>query len=96
MKTFKENWSNLSRLGKVQTIISLILVPCVVILSLLGIFNVLPIAFTNSIVFPLLGISFLLSSILYKGNKVLRIALLVCAVLILFAVIVTLVPKIVH
>lgn len=89
MKTFKENRSKLSGLGKVQAIISLILVPCVVILSLLEILNALPLEF-SLIVLPILGGVSSLSGILYKKNRALRIVLIGCIVLIFLVVIVKL------
>lgn len=95
MLMFKESWGKLSKAKKVQTIISIILVPCVVTLSLLRILNVLPLEL-NLIILPILGGTFSLSGMLYKENRALRIVLIGCTLLILFSVIITLVPKMMH
>ncbi|MDF2587590.1 MAG: hypothetical protein K0S41_1431 [Anaerocolumna sp.] len=69
----KGNWNH------INTILTFFLSFIVVILSVLGLFNFLPLKITNSIVIPILGIITFMNGLkLYKKNKKLGIISVLC------------------
>ena len=83
MSKFKEKWNRNSTFEKIVLIVSIICSLVVVLLSLLGIINVIPIELTNSIVLPLAGLVTLLNGInTYKRNKQLGIFSIICSAII--------------
>ena len=96
MTKFKENWNRFSTARKILTVLVWVIGCVVLLLSVFGLLNFLPLEQTNPVVLLLLGISFSINGILQKENKAVRILLILVSVFILLSLAVVFVPKMLH
>ena len=97
MRKFKENWNKASLLEKILLIAVFIIALTVIILSSLGVLNIIPLELTNSIVQPMLAAFFLLNGItVYKKNKTTGIIFIVCSAIIFVCCAVVFIPRFIH